>query len=198
MKWIQLHSNCLHDPKIVKLLKAHGITGFGLYKAINTLIAERDSEDLTLEHSTDDLEALFNTQGLQPIIDTCLTLGLFTRFNGQIQNLKILKYVGNWQKRTNTYRGSTEGLQRPSVQKERSKEVKKERMNEKSLTPNGLDNPKAFFKAKTEQRKAQEEATLERLGMTTPIPYPFPTALQASQKAKDRKDFLQKQLKDLK
>ena len=178
MKWFQLHSNSLYDPKIVRLIKKHGIRGFGIYTGINILIAEKDEETFTLEHDLDDLQTLFNDNDVEPVIETCIDLGLFTRKGQTIQNVKIGKYVGNWQKRTKGLQSPsvdpTEALQRPSVQKERKKEGMNERKDFRPSaskpfynpfqqpTPKPIDPVQDHgFVNKQAQWKAEQEAELK-------------------------------------
>ena len=134
MKWFQLHTNSLYDPKIVKLIKQHGIAGYGVYMGINVLIAERDADDFTLEHDVDGLMVLFNDINVQAIVDSCIEIGLLSTYGGLIQNVKLSKYVGNWQKRSKP----TEALQRPYVDPTAKKEEKegRERKKEEKETAN--------------------------------------------------------------
>ena len=137
MKWFQLQTNSLYDPKVVKLIKQHGIAGYGVYMGINVLIAERDANDFTLEHDLEGLETLFNEPKTSEIVESCLKLGLITKTKGKLQNVKIEKYMGNWQKRTKENSVvPTEGLQRaysdPTAKKRREG---RERKKKKSNTP---------------------------------------------------------------
>lgn len=134
MKWFQQQTNALYDPKIVKLIKQFGAAGFGVYQGINILVAERDSEDLTLEHDLEGLKTLFNSDQVYKIVEYCIKIGLLSRKKGKIQNLKIAKYIGNWQKRTpKTYGDPTEGLQRPYRDPTAKKEEKEGREEKEEI-----------------------------------------------------------------
>lgn len=180
MKWFQQHTNALYDPKIVKLIKQHGIRGYGIYHGINILIAEHDAENLTLEHDIEGLQSIFNDQDIQPVIETCLSLGLLTHSTNQLQNLKISKYVGNWQKR----KQPTEALQRPYVEPTAKKEGKKEGSDLKK----DLD-VKGFFQEKSKNRKKQDEAAIDKF-FPSGIEGLTPTKLGAIAKQNDIKSFM--------
>jgi len=164
MKWFQLHTNSLYDPKIVKLIKEHGITGYGVYMGINVLIAERDNDEYTLEHDQDGLETLFNDPNTAKIIQTCLKLGLLTKTKGKLQNKKLSKYVGNWQKRRvtptealrSTYRGPTEDLQ---LRREEKEEKRKKELREVSEHNSDIKSPPQNTPRPTAQQLFDQEAT---------------------------------------
>ena len=134
MKWFQIHTNCLYDPKIIKLIKKHGIAGFGVYMAINVLIAEKDADDYSLEHDIDGLITLFNEPKTEEMLESCISFGLLTRDEFLIiKNNKLSKYIGNWQRRSKT----TEDLQSPYRGPTAKKEEKEGRERKKEEKETG-------------------------------------------------------------
>ena len=164
MKWFQQHTNALYDPKIVKLIKIHGMAGYGVYHGVNILIAERDADDLTLEHDLNALQHLFNEPLVAEIIETCLNLNLLSKtIQGLLQNTKISKYVGNWQKRKQPTEALQSNYVEPTAKKERREGRERKNELKKALDTNSPDAVNQFFADKAKDYKSQDEKAFDNL-----------------------------------
>lgn len=100
MKWVEHRANSRHDVRVRRLIKKHGLMGFGLYWMVNEIIAEKLDENLEciLEAEIEDLSDDMNEPPsvIKELLDSCVHFKLFTKVGEKYQNLKVLKYCDEW------------------------------------------------------------------------------------------------------
>ena len=189
MKYLGHDTNSRNDIRLRKLIQRHGSKGYGVYWAVNEIIAEKVEThklDCLLEYSIEDLSAELNEKPdtIQPVLDSCVDFGLLTKAGSNYQNLKILKRLDEYTKK----RIRVMSVQYPDTIRTVSPE-KKERKEKNEIEfkkdSKALD-VKGFFKQKRKDRKRLEEKALKDLGFVNPIGSPSPTQLDHIGRAKDR------------
>lgn len=100
MKWFKHMTGMSYDPKVRRVIRKHGIEGYGVYVAVVESIAnnlETASPVPDLEETAEDLADRFNydTAKIEQIIWDCITEGLLTQdeITGRILCVKIYKFL---------------------------------------------------------------------------------------------------------
>ncbi|HEC67129.1 MAG TPA: DUF4373 domain-containing protein [bacterium] len=102
MKWFKHFSKARYDVKIRRLIKKHGLRGYGLYFAIIEMVAfnlETDSPEPDLEDNAEDIANFFgeDTIEIENILKTCIQEDLFELNDktGRVNCLKLLMHLDN-------------------------------------------------------------------------------------------------------
>ncbi len=102
MKWFKHISKSRFDAKIMRLIRKHGLRGYGLYFAILEGIAfdlEPEKPLPELEQTAHDIADFFgeDTVKIEEIVQDCIGEGLFdiNGETGSIRCLKLLTYLDN-------------------------------------------------------------------------------------------------------
>jgi len=77
-------SNARQDVKILKLRIKHGWAGYGLYWGIIEALRSQDNHSLDADPELISLAVGCSINELQPILETCLNVGLLVKRNGYI------------------------------------------------------------------------------------------------------------------
>ena len=105
MKYLGHDTNSRNDVRLKRLIKKHGVKGYGVYWAINEIIAEKiDRSNLScrLECSIEELADEFNedTDTIRTIAGYCTDMGLITFDGKNYLNTKILKRLDEYTKKS--------------------------------------------------------------------------------------------------
>jgi hypothetical protein len=102
MKWFKHISKSRYDAKMMRIIRKHGLRGYGLYFAVLEGIAfdlEPDKPIPELEETDHDIAAFFgeDTLKIEEIVNDFVSEGLFTinPSNKRIMCLKLLAYLDN-------------------------------------------------------------------------------------------------------
>jgi len=97
MRWFEHRTNAHRDPKIIKLIKRHGVEGYGMYFYCLELIAGEVGNKVTfeLEHDAEVIayDLKMDTLKVEEIMLDMVTLGLFENCEGRVTCMKLAAFL---------------------------------------------------------------------------------------------------------
>jgi hypothetical protein len=119
--WFRHDANARNDIKIIELRSIHGYEGYGIYFAIIEVM--REQTDYTISESKIGMVAValgLPLDKLKPIMDDCISIGLFERRDGQILSQSLLNRMDTW----DSYKNNGKKGGRPKKQPKDNQEDK--------------------------------------------------------------------------
>jgi len=152
MKWLQHQTNSRNDRRLKRVIAKFGATGYGVYWAVNEIIAENLDKniDCILEHTPEDLafELNLDVKLVTEILDFLVEVEAFKKHDKTIANKKVLNFADEWTKKKLRIHSvaTPEPLQSNSGQKGSEVKVREGKRSEVKVSKTSVsDSPKRAF-----------------------------------------------------